>query len=73
MYSVRLLEFANIEKIRDCADLVDVSDKESGIYQIHPYRSQEGLFVQCDLDTDDGGWTVRSFWSWFLIAYMSIS
>ena len=58
MLTLHFVEFGNVENIRDCGDLVGVEGKTSGVYKIHPFRSAEGIFVYCDLDTDGGGWTV---------------
>lgn len=33
--------------------------KQSGIYQIQPQFSSGVFFVQCDMETRGGGWTVH--------------
>ena len=51
------------QKPRDCYDILYYNpDAISGVYTIYPehYRPQ-GITVNCDMDTDGGGWIVSSF------------
>ena len=42
----------------DCHDILDAKPQStSGLYQID-VGSSEAFEVQCDMDTDDGGWTI---------------
>ncbi|KAL3217477.1 hypothetical protein MRX96_050982 [Rhipicephalus microplus] len=44
---------------RHCADLLDNGQHISGVYTIfHEAAGTSGQDVYCDMDTDDGGWTV---------------
>lgn len=48
----------------DCADILQMGYNKSGIYEIRPNnRLTEGrpLRVYCDMDTNEGGWTVSFF------------
>ena len=40
----------------DCGDLDE--GQSSGIYKIFPEDSLDGFYVYCDMETDNGGWTV---------------
>ena len=40
----------------DCGDLDE--GQSSGIYKIFPGDSLDGFYVYCDMETDNGGWTV---------------
>jgi hypothetical protein len=40
----------------DCGDLEE--GQSSGIYKIFPEDSLDGFYVYCDMETDNGGWTV---------------
>jgi hypothetical protein len=40
----------------DCGDLDE--GQSSGIYKIFPEDSLDGFDVYCDMETDNGGWTV---------------
>ncbi len=43
-------------RVRDCSDIrLLYRDAESGVHPIH------FELVYCDMDTDDGGWTVSKF------------
>ncbi|KAG7170510.1 Ficolin-2-like 4 [Homarus americanus] len=46
---------------RDCHDLLLAGNTRSGVYQIFPYRckrQEEGVQVWCELEGEEGGWTV---------------
>ncbi|KAH7957712.1 hypothetical protein HPB52_022509 [Rhipicephalus sanguineus] len=44
---------------RDCADLLGNGQHTSGVYTVfHKAAGTLGQDVYCDMDTDDGGWTV---------------
>jgi hypothetical protein len=43
----------------DCGDLDE--GQSSGIYKIFPEDSLDGFYVYCDMETDNGGWTVSKF------------
>jgi hypothetical protein len=43
----------------DCGDLDE--GQSSGIYKIFPEDSLDGFYVYCDMETDNGGWTVSQF------------
>lgn len=43
----------------DCADLQIKGERESGVYTIYPYQTEEvAIDVQCDFDSNGGSWTV---------------
>ncbi|KAK3587900.1 hypothetical protein CHS0354_014412 [Potamilus streckersoni] len=42
---------------RDCLDIQLMGHNTTGIYKIYPTGTM-GFSVQCDMDTDGGGWTV---------------
>ncbi|XP_052815024.1 ficolin-2-like [Mya arenaria] len=42
---------------RDCTDLLERGVNVTGVYKIFPEGSI-GFDARCDMDTDDGGWTV---------------
>jgi hypothetical protein len=44
---------------RDCSEALSVGGRQSGIYQIRPQLSSVEFFVNCDMETRGGGWTVR--------------
>ncbi|KAL1476994.1 hypothetical protein MTO96_017862 [Rhipicephalus appendiculatus] len=44
---------------RHCADLLSNGQHTSGVYTVfHEAAGTSGQDVYCDMDTDDGGWTV---------------
>ncbi|XP_063072885.1 microfibril-associated glycoprotein 4-like isoform X2 [Engraulis encrasicolus] len=42
----------------DCADIYNDGNGESGVYRIFPEGPESGRYVYCDMDTDEGKWTV---------------
>lgn len=54
----------NLERQSDLVDILvprdcsEVQSNKSGIYIIQPLRSIEPFIVYCDLETNEGGWTV---------------
>ena len=46
------------EYYMDCYDIHKQTDKPTGIYDINPRGVNETFKVMCDMDTDNGGWTV---------------
>lgn len=47
---------------KDCTEL-KTAKKTSGVYKIFPAKT-EGVKVYCDMDTDNGGWTVSPFFKY---------
>jgi len=43
---------------RDCSEAMAMGAGQSGIQQIRPLKSSTPFFVQCDMETRGGGWTV---------------
>ncbi|XP_066957279.1 techylectin-5B-like isoform X1 [Macrobrachium rosenbergii] len=49
------------DRPKDCYELYQQGKNESGIYTIYPHkchRAEKGIQVWCDLEGDEGGWTV---------------
>lgn len=44
---------------RDCQNIMNNGDTNSGVYEIHPVGSSNKIQVYCDMDTDEGGWLLR--------------
>ena len=44
--------------ISDCTTLRNLYQKESGKYWVQPLSSQPAVLVWCDMDSDEGGWTM---------------
>jgi hypothetical protein len=45
--------------VSDCKEILDkYPEAESGFYEIELWKSKKRLIVNCDMDTDGGGWTV---------------
>ncbi|XP_072162924.1 microfibril-associated glycoprotein 4-like [Diadema setosum] len=42
----------------DCADALSKGMSESGSYVVYPNDGRDPIIVFCDMETDDGGWTV---------------
>ncbi|KAI8506000.1 hypothetical protein Bbelb_163530 [Branchiostoma belcheri] len=42
----------------DCADVYQFGQRQNGVYSIQPEGSDEVSQVYCDMETEDGGWTV---------------
>ena len=43
----------------DCFDIhKNHTDKPTGIYNVTPSGMNQAIEVKCDMDTDNGGWTV---------------
>lgn len=56
-HSISFLD--NAEKLpRDCYDVQQNIQNISGIYRIRLDYSAKPIFVFCDMETDEGGWTV---------------
>ncbi|XP_060579905.1 ficolin-1-like, partial [Ruditapes philippinarum] len=59
-----ILVLAKIESIAavalsDCKEILDeYPEAESGFYEIELWQSRKILIVNCDMDTDGGGWTI---------------
>ena len=47
-------------KPKDCAEVLANGVTTSGVYAIYPDGEGDPFFVFCDMDTDNGGWTVRN-------------
>lgn len=43
---------------RDCHEALNKGGRQSGIQRIQPLSSSAPFFVQCDMETRGGGWTV---------------
>ncbi|XP_035659562.1 uncharacterized protein LOC118404530 [Branchiostoma floridae] len=43
---------------KDCADVYKFGQRQNGVYSIQPEGSPEVTQVFCDMETEDGGWTV---------------
>ena len=37
------------------------ASRPTGVYTIYPYGISNGISAYCDMDTDEGGWTVSRF------------
>ncbi|XP_024944226.1 fibrinogen-like protein 1 isoform X2 [Cephus cinctus] len=46
------------EQWSDCWDIFQNGQKESGIYKIRPSSSTYSFYVYCEMQSNDGGWTV---------------
>ncbi|XP_060561065.1 ficolin-1-like, partial [Ruditapes philippinarum] len=45
--------------VSDCKEILDeYPEAESGFYEIELWKSRKILIVNCDMDTDGGGWTI---------------
>ena len=44
---------------KDCSQVLARGVTMSGMYTVKPLDSSRPLQVDCDMDTDGGGWTVR--------------
>ncbi|XP_060603432.1 angiopoietin-2-like [Ruditapes philippinarum] len=45
--------------LSDCKEVLDVyPEAESGFYEIELWKSKKKLIVNCDMETDGGGWTI---------------
>jgi hypothetical protein len=45
--------------VSDCKEILDeYPEAESGFYEIKLWSSNKTLIVNCDMETDGGGWTV---------------
>ena len=42
---------------QSCKELQDAGITDSGLYIIYPDHQPEGFTVECDMETDGGGWT----------------
>ncbi|XP_065052533.1 techylectin-like protein [Rhopilema esculentum] len=48
-----------VKQPTDCKDLYDSGKRDSGIYEIiRPNSNNQVMIVNCDMETDGGGWTV---------------
>ena len=45
---------------RDCEDIKALRFVTSGIYRLTPVGVSRGFDVYCDMDIDEGGWTVSA-------------
>ena len=54
MYAVHIPEY-----MADCYDVKKETNTPTGVYSIKPRGLNEVIQVQCDMGTDDGGWTVK--------------
>ena len=43
---------------KDCYEALNNGGRQSGIQRIQPFSSSAPFFVQCDMETRGGGWTV---------------
>ena len=46
-------------RLSDCLDLLNAGKTKSGVYSIQP--GETSVTVQCDMETDNGGWTVNMY------------
>ncbi|KAK7882061.1 hypothetical protein WMY93_028235 [Mugilogobius chulae] len=47
------------EKPVDCSDILQQDPhSSSGVYTIYPFHRQLGVPVYCDMETNEGGWTI---------------
>ena len=51
--------YAPVSMIGDCGSILEAGHQTSGIYQIQPFGFDDAFDVFCDMDIDEGGWTVR--------------
>ncbi|GFX15348.1 techylectin-5A [Trichonephila clavipes] len=49
-------EIGKQHKPTDCTEILEIGQSKSGVYTIWP--TEKELEVFCDMNTDDGGWTV---------------
>lgn len=42
----------------DCDDLYASGYREGGVYTLKPADGNQSLVAYCDMDPDEGGWTV---------------
>ena len=45
---------------RDCYDLLVDGHNVSGVYEIYLAKAKKFVSVHCDMDSNDGGWLVRT-------------
>ncbi|XP_060574329.1 uncharacterized protein LOC132732010 [Ruditapes philippinarum] len=52
-------EAATCNRLSDCKEILDkFPEAKSGLYEIELWRSRKILIVNCDMETDGGGWTM---------------
>ena len=44
---------------RDCSEVLSRGITVSGVYKVQPLDKGGQIEVYCDMETDEGGWTVR--------------
>lgn len=52
---------ANVTKPRDCGDILSLGSTSSGVYTVFVGNKLHPISVYCDMETDNGGWTVNLF------------
>ena len=45
---------------RDCYDVLMAGNNVSGVYDVYLAKARKYLRVYCDMDSDNGGWMVRT-------------
>ena len=49
--------FIFLFSVKDCTELHESGDDESGVRSINPFQKGESILTYCDQETEDGGWT----------------
>lgn len=57
---------------RDCYEVQQQVQNKSGIYRIRLRYSSKPIFAFCDMETEEGGWTVKSKLCFIFLRLFSI-